>query len=339
MAASIIRSEDELRSIIKAPPGTVTSKIMSGPLRASPSAFLAAARLGVMTTMADGSSPRIFAIGGAAGFVQQDTTNGDLIIPAPAGLAAASFGGLLLMVPGVRHTFRVNGPVSLDGDVLRLTPTESYAHCAKAFIRSELWAGSAAPNDDAAPNTTGQGELDDAARAFLAASPFVAIGTAGVSSDADVSPRGDPAGFVQVLDDGRLFVPERPGNRIADSLRNIIVNPAVALLCVVPGDERVLEIVGDAVISTEAGPRAAAEVNGKQPKLGIVITVRSVTLAPTTALAASGAWATATHAAESDLPSLGALVADPKQVGSLAKRALAGITDLAVSTDYKRNLY
>lgn len=337
MAASIVSSEQEFRNIIKAPPGTVTAKILSGPLRSSPSEFLAASRLGVMTTVASSGSRQIFAVGGAAGFVTQDPANGDLILPAPGDVDdAASFGGVLLMVPGVRHTFRVNGPVALQGDSLRLTPNESYAHCAKAFIRSALWSDRTSPTS---VEVGAKGELDDAARSFIAAAPFAAIGTSGATSDADVSPRGDPAGFVQVLEDGQLFIPERPGNRIADSLRNIIANPAVALLFFVPGDGRTLEVVGDAVISTEDNLRAAAEVGGKQPKLGIVVTVRSATLAGEPALAASGAWDTTTHAAESDLPSLGALVADPKQVGSLAKRALTGITDLAVNTDYKRNLY
>lgn len=338
MSPSAIRSESDLRKIIKAPPGTVTAKILSGPLRSSPSEFLAASRLGLLTVVNPGGDRRIVAVGGTSGFVTADPTTGDLIIPVPGDLdPSVSFGGLLLLVSGVRHTFRVNGPVRLDGSSLRLTPNESYAHCAKALIRSKLWTDRTSP--DVEDRDGANHVLDDLSRAFIAASPFVAVGTSGIGSEADVSPRGDAAGFVHVLPDGRLFIPERPGNRIADTLRNIINNPAAALLFLVPGDNRVLEVVGEAMVSTDGDLLASAAVAGKEPKLGIIVTVHSATMSDGPAIEASGVWDRTTHVDESTMPTIGALVADPNQTGSFAKRALTGITDRAVNSDYKRNLY
>ena len=346
MASPTIRSVEALRDIIKAPPGTVTAKVMSGPLRASPSEFLAAARLGVVTLTGRGTESRIFAVGGPAGFVSQHSPSGDLVMALPtefdAEESSAQVAGLLLMVPGIKYTLRVNGPavVNTNDNTLTVTPEQHYAHCAKAFIRSGLWnARTTEATETASPSDQPHDHLDDAATAFIASSPFAAIGTSLVGSDADVSPRGDPAGFARVTGPNEVFLPERPGNRIADSLQNIIANPAASLLFVVPGDSRVLEVNGDAAVSTDDDLCAATEVNGKRPKLGVLVTVRSAHLRREPALEASGAWDATTHAVEADLPTIGALVADPEGRRSITKRALTGITDRAVGFDYKRNLY
>lgn len=351
MATSIIGSEQQLRAIIKAPPGTVTAKIVSGPLGASSVRFLDAARLGVVVCGAtvtdtggrDHEPLSGHVVGGPAGFVTRDPSNGDLLIPGSFP-SDTTFAGLLLMVPGVRHTLRVNGPASVEGggSTLRIRPRESYAHCAKAFIRSELWSASSSRDLD--PDRSGREveaseQLDAVACDFIAASPFAVIGTSLVHGEADVSPRGDPAGFVHVTDDGRLFVPERPGNRIADTLRNVVAHPHASLMFVVPGDPRVLEIRGDAVISTDDELRARSEVAGRRPELGLLVAAKEVRFAAEPSLVASGAWDPSCHVAESELPTLGAMVADPNDGRSLTKRAMAGLTDRIVKSDYKRNLY
>ncbi len=348
MERRIVQTEAELRSVIKSPPPTVTGKIASGPLRSSPSDFLAMCRLAFVTTVDDAGQPHVFAAGGDEAFVSQ-AADGTLLVPVPeehrtavaARLAGQPFAGLLGVIPGVRHTFRVNGSAGLHDDgTLALTPAESYAHCAKAFIRSKLWtAHSAADQPDAEADPAADPQLNDDSIAFIAASPFAALGTSLVDAEADVSPRGDPPGFVTVVDSQTLFVPDRPGNRIADSLRNIVANPAASLLFLVPGDSRSLHVAGAAHVTTDDALRNAATVNGKTPKLGVVLDVQSVQLRPTPALAAAGAWDAATHAAEADLPTLGALVADPNGTGSRAKRLIAGTTDRLVDVDYRRNLY
>jgi uncharacterized protein len=90
--------------------------------------------------------------------------------------------------------------------------------------------------------------LDAHCRAFIARSPFVLIATSGASGRADVSPKGDPPGFVQVLDEHRLVIPDRPGNRRLDGMRNLLENPHVGLLFLIPGLEETLRVKGRAWI-------------------------------------------------------------------------------------------
>src|SRR5690606_33608201 len=93
--------------------------------------------------------------------------------------------------------------------------------------------------------------LDRYCRRFIGLSPFLVIGTQSADGRADVSPRGDPAGFVQVLDDQRIAIPERPGNKRLDTLTNILENPAVGLLFMIPGFEETLRINGRATLSRD----------------------------------------------------------------------------------------
>lgn len=115
--------------------------------------------------------------------------------------------------------------------------------------------------------------LNALTRKFIELSPFVCLATADASGSCDVSPRGDPAGFVRVLDDETLLVPERPGNRLADSLRNILVNPHVGLLFVVPGVTDSFRVDGRATIVDDPALLEASAVEGRAPKLGILVDV------------------------------------------------------------------
>jgi uncharacterized protein len=111
--------------------------------------------------------------------------------------------------------------------------------------------------------------------AFVELSPFVCLATADDTGHCDVSPRGDPAGFVRILDDRTLLVPERPGNRLIDSLRNILRNPRVGLLFVLPGVGETLRVNGRATLTTDAALLAPSSVEGKPPKLGILVDIES----------------------------------------------------------------
>jgi PPOX class probable FMN-dependent enzyme len=110
-------------------------------------------------------------------------------------------------------------------------------------------------------------------RQFIERSPFVCLATADERGNCDVSPRGDPVGFVRILDDVTLLVPERPGNRMADSLRNMLRNPHVGLLFVIPGVGDTFRVNGHATLTTDAAPLALSEVEGKVPKLGILVDI------------------------------------------------------------------
>jgi hypothetical protein len=118
--------------------------------------------------------------------------------------------------------------------------------------------------------------LDDHCRAFIAASPFLLLATGDAEGNMDVSPKGDPAGFVQVLDDSTLAIPDRPGNRRADTLRNVLQNPYIGLLFLVPGKEQTLRVNGSAMIARDRWLRDRMAVGGKVPELALVVTVKEV---------------------------------------------------------------
>jgi uncharacterized protein len=115
--------------------------------------------------------------------------------------------------------------------------------------------------------------LNDATRLFIERSPFVCLATSDTSGACDLSPRGDPPGFVRILDERTLLIPERPGNRLADSLRNMLVNPHVALLFVVPGVTDTFRVNGRAAITTDAALLAPCAVEGKVPRLGVLVDI------------------------------------------------------------------
>lgn len=111
--------------------------------------------------------------------------------------------------------------------------------------------------------------LDAHCRAFIARSPFVLIATSGASGRADVSPKGDPPGFVQVLDEHRLVIPDRPGNRRLDGMQNLLENPHVGLLFLIPGLEETLRVNGRAWIIRDEEVLARCAVMGKRPTLAL----------------------------------------------------------------------
>ncbi len=110
-------------------------------------------------------------------------------------------------------------------------------------------------------------------RPFIERSPFLCLATSDREGRCDVSPRGDPRGFVRILDDETLLVPERPGNRLADSLRNILANPRVGLLFIIPGIDDTFRVNGRATLTTDQLLLAPSTVEGKVPKLGILIDI------------------------------------------------------------------
>jgi PPOX class probable FMN-dependent enzyme len=132
--------------------------------------------------------------------------------------------------------------------------------------------------------------LDEHCREFIAHSPFVLIATADAAGNCDVSPTGAPAGFVLVLDERHLVVPDRPGNRRFDGMRNILANPRVGLLFLVPGRGETLRVNGRASIVRDAEVLARMAVDGKTPRLAIGVEVEEVFLHCAKAFKRSSLW-------------------------------------------------
>lgn len=118
--------------------------------------------------------------------------------------------------------------------------------------------------------------LDEHCRQFIGRSPFVLVATCGQSGLLDISPKGDPAGFAQVLDDSTLALPDRLGNRRVDTFRNILENPNVGLIFLVPGRRDTLRVSGKAEIVRDADLRAGMAVKGRVPELALVLHVERV---------------------------------------------------------------
>ena len=149
--------------------------------------------------------------------------------------------------------------------------------------------------------------ISDHYRRFIETSPFMVLATVGPEG-LDASPRGDPAGFVHVLDDKTLLIPDRRGNNRTDSLRNIIRDDRVALLFLIPGVGRTLRINGRAAISVNRELCHSFTMEGKVPRSVIVVTAESVYTQCPKALVRSHLWDASRHLAESDLPTSGTIM-------------------------------
>ncbi|MBV7485561.1 pyridoxamine 5'-phosphate oxidase family protein [Bordetella sp. BOR01] len=146
-------------------------------------------------------------------------------------------------------------------------------------------------------------------RAFIEAAPFAVLATVGPAG-LDASPRGDPAGFVTVADDKTLLIPDRRGNNRIDSLRNILADPRVALLFLVPGVGETLRVNGRASISTDPALLACFAMQDKPPRSVLVIEVETVFFQCSRALVRSALWDPATQVERSGLPTAGRILAD-----------------------------
>jgi len=145
-------------------------------------------------------------------------------------------------------------------------------------------------------------------RAMLEASPFAVLATSGPEG-LDCSPRGDHAGFVRIQDEKTLLLPDRRGNNRADSLRNIIRDPRVALLFMIPGLGNTLRVNGPAVLSIEPALLQSFSVDGKAPRCVLVISVQSIYFQCARAIVRSELWSAEKHVDPASLPSAGEILA------------------------------
>jgi PPOX class probable FMN-dependent enzyme len=149
-------------------------------------------------------------------------------------------------------------------------------------------------------------------RALIAASPFAVLATSGPEG-LDATPRGDAAGFIVVEDEKTLLIPDRRGNNRVDSLRNIITNPHVALLFLIPGVGETLRVNGRAIISTAPALLERFSVGGRLPRSVIVVSVDTVFFQCSRAVFRAKLWDPARHIDRGSLPSLGTMLADISQ--------------------------
>lgn len=150
--------------------------------------------------------------------------------------------------------------------------------------------------------------LNGLTRQFIERSPFLCVATASPDGGLDVSPRGDPAGFVQILDERTLVLPERPGNRLADTLTNLLGDPRIALLFLIPGVGDTFRVNGRGVITDDPELLAPCAVEGKPPRLGILVSIEEAYTQCPKALIRSELWNPERHIDRSALPSSGKIL-------------------------------
>lgn len=182
-----------------------------------------------------------------------------------------------------------------------------------------------------------QTALDKHARDFIGRSPFLCLGTQNADGKADVSPRGDPAGFVKVLDDQTLAIPDRPGNNRLDSLSNIIANPSVGLLFVIPGFDETLRINGRATLTRDPTLLDIMQVNERAPTLAILVKVETAFLHCAKAFRRSHLWDPSQFQDRAVMPSLVNIVLD--QTTGVPDAAEMQKLDDGLEEAYKTTLY
>ncbi len=175
--------------------------------------------------------------------------------------------------------------------------------------------------------------LDAHDKALIGLSPFLILSTADRSGCCDSSPRGDSPGFVAILDDRTLLIPDRPGNNRLDSLRNIVENPHVGLLFMVPGLTETLRVNGTAAIVADPDRLTAFAIRGRRPKSGVLVTVEEVFFHCGKALIRSRLWQAEAQIDPRHFASLGRILVD--QVGGVPVEVAESI----VAENYRTELY
>ena len=152
--------------------------------------------------------------------------------------------------------------------------------------------------------------LDDHCRTIIGKSPLILLGTSNASGRCDVSPKGDYPGFVRVLNDKTLAIPDLPGNNRLDTLSNLLANPQVGLIFLIPGMNDVLRVNGKVRLVRDAALLESLAYQGKLPKLAIVVDVQEVFIHCTKALVRSKLWLDEYRVDRNELPSLAEILRD-----------------------------
>jgi uncharacterized protein len=175
--------------------------------------------------------------------------------------------------------------------------------------------------------------LDRHCRAFIARSPFLVIASADASGRCDASPKGDAPGFVKVLDDETLLIPDRLGNNRVDTIGNLLARPGVGLIFFVPGLSETLRVNGRARVTAEPALLEPLAVNGKVPRSGILVSAEEVYFHCGKALIRSDLWNPEKQLQRSEFPSLGRILAD--QIGGVSVEESERMT----AESYRTRLY
>jgi predicted pyridoxine 5'-phosphate oxidase superfamily flavin-nucleotide-binding protein len=337
--SAVLACDAELEAVVGGRPGAVMLKSIRF-LDEHCDRFLERSPYAVIGTTTGYGSLQTIALGGEPGVLVPrsdtvlelgDVSGKDVIDGAPAGLIA--------LVPGYGETLRINGRLRVRDNVATLDVEEALLHCAKAVMRSELWTARGNPD----PNG---GATVPSVAAFLDGAPFIVLVSTDADGHADVSPKGDPPGLIRQIDDTTIAIADRPGNRRADTLHNLMDDPRIAMLAMQPGRHDVAEVRGKARVCTDGALLASMRLRDRTPKVALVIDVEHSVLRNEPALSAADLWNPSRHIADGALPRAATIWADHVRrntdsgTGAKVARRLVSKTALAagVAIDYRTNL-
>jgi hypothetical protein len=247
-------------------------------------------------------------IGGRPGFVRvHSSTRISFILPDGEAHGPVSF---VFLLPGVGEALRVNGSVAKrKGAETFVDVGEAYVHCAQAVIRARLWQPPAPA--EPAPEIEGEGPLCGPGVAeFLAAAPFLALSTWDGSGGSDTSPRGDRPAVARILDGRTLVIPDRKGNKRADSLHNLLQDDRLSFAALVPGRTGVLHVSGRGSITDDPALLETMALRGTPPHAALLIDVERAEVTASDAVMRSRVWTAAAHLERGTVPDLLALAKD-----------------------------
>ncbi|QUQ63955.1 2Fe-2S iron-sulfur cluster-binding protein [Kutzneria sp. CA-103260] len=254
---------------------------------------------------ADGVSRTTF-IGGTPGFTRVRSATRISFALGESGVPHGPV-SFFFLLPGVGEILRVNGSVvSHKRGQTTVDVTEAYIHCAQAVLRSRLWQPPVPPQPTA--SIEGDGPLSRPGVAdFLAAAKFLALSTWDSDGGSDTSPRGDRETVARILDGRTLVIPDRKGNKRADTLHNLLQDDRISLAALVPGRSGVLHVRGRVALTDDAALLATMALRGMPPHAALVIDVEDAEVIGSDAVVRARLWSPAAHLDRGEAPDLMAL--------------------------------
>lgn len=241
-------------------------------------------------------------VGGRPGFARAPSAR-ELLVEVPEEVRPGGV-SFVFLLPGVGETLRLNGAARAwsEGQLV-VAVEEAFVHCPKCILRSGLWKPARAPRPPAP--LAGRGPLSAPGIAeFLASAPFAVLASWDAAGTSDTSPRGDPPGFLAVLDDATIAIPDRRGNQRADTFHNLMTCDELALAAIAPGRREILHLRGRAEVTDDAALLASMALKGKAPHLALVVRVAHAELVASDALGRANPWRASAHVQKGEVPDL-----------------------------------
>lgn len=340
---NLIKTEAQLRRLIPAYPKLLDKRIQPG-LDSLSIEFIRLSKLAIVyIQQPDSTSPDSFPTE-APSFVfitpQQWNISNTQQLEITATDGALS---LLFLIPGVDHLLRLNGETAATTTTAKTATTTTiekvqhktchlnidqvYFHCGRAAMRSQLWQNNRI--EDTAVNNI---------KSFCQQARYALLATSTSAQQPLLSPRGEPQGMFHLIDDKTLILPDRPGNKIAASLCNILNNSLVKLILVIPGSHKVLQIEGSAQLTTDAEILEKTETNNKPARLAIKIDISQHEIYEEPALRSADIWNPKRQNTRNDLTSFSKALSSHINGDGLIGKMTHVVIDQVVKKDSK-NLY